>query len=162
LDQLQALTADTHLTAWDILLRLVAAVLCGLFAGIDRELRGKAAGMRTHMLVALAAAAFTIITFELFYRVTAHDENAAADPLRIAEAVVTGVAFLGGGAIIRSGGGVRGLTTGANIWLAGAMGVACGAGYYLIAGICLALALLILVVLGWVEARYLDRDGTAP
>jgi putative Mg2+ transporter-C (MgtC) family protein len=156
LDQLAAVTTHTELAAWDLLLRLVAAVLCGLFAGIDRELRGKAAGMRTHMLVALAAAAFTIITFELFYRVTAYDQNAAADPLRIAEAVVTGVAFLGGGAIIRSGGDVRGLTTGANIWLAGAMGVACGAGFYVLAGICLALALVILVVLGWVEHRFLD------
>jgi putative Mg2+ transporter-C (MgtC) family protein len=160
LDQLAAVTTNTELPVWDILLRLVAAVLCGLFAGIDRELRGKAAGMRTHMLVALAAAAFTIITFELFYRVTAYDQNAAADPLRIAEAVVTGVAFLGGGAIIRSGGDVRGLTTGANIWLAGAMGVACGAGFYVLAGICLALALVILVALGWVEHRYLDgKDG---
>ena len=142
-----------------MLLRLVAAVLCGLLAGVDRELRGKAAGMRTHMLVALAAAAFTIITFELFYRVTAYDEDAAADPLRIAEAVVTGVAFLGGGAIIRSGGDVRGLTTGANIWLAGAMGVACGAGFYVLAAICLALALLILVVVGWIEHRYIDGEG---
>jgi putative Mg2+ transporter-C (MgtC) family protein len=161
LDQLPALATETELTAPEMLLRLAMAVLCGMLAGVDRELRGKAAGMRTHMLVALAAAAFTIITFELFYRVTAHDENAAADPLRIAEAVVTGVAFLGGGAIIRSGADVRGLTTGANIWLAGAMGVACGAGFFVLAGICLALALVILVVIGWIEHRFLGGGGDA-
>jgi putative Mg2+ transporter-C (MgtC) family protein len=151
--------APTHLGALEMLIRLVAAVLFGLFAGIDRELRGKAAGMRTHMLVSLAAAAFTILTFELFYRVTAANENANADPLRIAEAVVTGVAFLGGGAIIRSGGGVQGLTTGANIWLAGAIGVACGAGLYVVAAICLGLALLVLVVMGWIERRLLGTGG---
>jgi putative Mg2+ transporter-C (MgtC) family protein len=159
MEQLFESAASTHLGAADIALRLVAAVVFGLFAGIDRELRGKAAGMRTHMLVSLAAAAFTILTFELFYRVTAADENAAADPLRIAEAVVTGVAFLGGGAIIRSGGGVQGLTTGANIWLAGAIGVACGAGLYLVAAICLALALVVLVVMGWIERKFLGTGG---
>jgi putative Mg2+ transporter-C (MgtC) family protein len=148
----------TELPSVDILLRLMAAVVCGLFLGIDRELRGKAAGMRTHMLVSLAAATFTILTFEIYHQVTGENESAAADPLRITEAVVAGVAFLGGGAIIRSGGDIRGLTTGANIWIAGAMGVACGAGYYMIAAFCLVLALIVLVALGWIEHRFINGD----
>lgn len=132
------------------------AVAFGLLVGIDRELLGKAAGLRTHMLVSLAAAAFTTLTLEMFHSISAMDEDAAADPLRIAEAVVTGVAFLGGGAIIRSQGDVHGLTTGASIWLAGALGVACGAGYVLVGAMCLALALIILVVVGWLERRVLQ------
>ena len=70
----------TELPSVDILLRLMAAVVCGLFLGIDRELRGKAAGMRTHMLVSLAAATFTILTFEIYHQVTGENESAAADP----------------------------------------------------------------------------------
>ena len=147
---------QTEIPFLQILVRLIVAVGFGLVIGLDRELRGKAAGLRTHMLVALAAAAFTILTFEMFYSISQADPNATADPLRIAEAVVTGVAFLGGGAIIRSRGDVHGLTTGANIWLAGALGVACGAGYFLVAFTCLSLALIILIVVGWIERRWLE------
>ena len=147
---------QTEIPLLQIAFRLLAAVAFGLVIGFDRELLGKPAGLRTHMLVSLAAAAFTILTFEMFHRISAMDENAAADPLRIAEAVVTGVAFLGGGAIIRSQGDVHGLTTGANIWLAGAVGVACGAGYLLVGVMCLGLALIILVLVGWLERRVLQ------
>ena len=102
------------------------------------------------MLTALAAAVFTIITFEI-YAVTVRDPGSSADPIRIIEAVTAGVAFLAAGAIFRSSGGVQGLTTGAGMWLAGAIGVATGAGYFVLAAMATALAAFILAVLRQLE-----------
>lgn len=89
--------------------RLLLAAAAGAAVGFDRELKDRPAGLRTHMLTSLAAAVFTILTFEIYQRSTS-----TADPVRIIEAVTAGVAFLAAGAIIQSrGGGVKGLTTGA-------------------------------------------------
>lgn len=127
------------------------ACVVGAAVGFDRELRNKPAGLRTHILVSLAAAVFTLITFELYVEFASRNDAGNADPIRIIEAVTAGVAFLAAGAIIRSRGNVRGLTTGANMWLAGALGVACGGGYYFLALLGTVFALLILVVLGRME-----------
>ena len=140
-----------HIAPWEAFLRLLAAVLVGAAVGFDRELRNKPAGLRTHMLISLAAALFTLITFELHHAVVSANENTTADPIRIIEAVTAGVAFLAAGAIIQSRGNVRGLTTGANMWLAGALGVACGAGDYTLAAFGTVLALIVLVMLGRLE-----------
>ena len=143
----------TLIAPWDVFLRLSVAVLVGAAVGWDRERRNKPAGLRTHILVSLAAALFTVITFELHAEVSRVSRDVTADPIRIIEAVTSGVAFLAAGAIIRGRGGVQGLTTGANMWLAGALGVACGSGYYAIAGIATVFAILVLVVLARVEAK---------
>lgn len=137
----------------EAILRTFMAVIVGSLVGLDRELRNKPAGLRTHILISLAAALFTLITFELHSQFTGEDGTKTADPVRIIEAVTAGVAFLAAGAIIQSRGNVHGLTTGANMWLAGALGVACGAGYYMLATIGTAFALIVLVVLGKIEAR---------
>src|SRR5690606_23421504 len=116
--------------------RLAVAALLGAIIGFERELRNRPAGLRTHMLTSLAAAAFTVLTFEIYHEMV--DLNAAIarlDPLRVIEAVTAGVAFLAAGAIIRSGGNIKGLTTGAGMWMAGAIGVACGSGFYVVAAI---------------------------
>ena len=113
----------------EIVLRLVAASLVAGLLGWERESRGRAAGLRTHILTALAAVVFTILAFEIY---VGYDRS--GDPIRIIEAVTSGVAFLAAGAIIRSHGDVKGLTTGASMWMAGALGVACGAGFYALAG----------------------------
>ena len=135
-------------------LRVLMAVVVGSLIGLDRELRNKPAGLRTHILISLAAALFTLITFELHHQFTGgEDGTRTADPVRIIEAVTAGVAFLAAGAIIQSRGNVHGLTTGANMWLAGALGVACGAGYYFLATIGTAFALIVLVVLAKLEKR---------
>jgi putative Mg2+ transporter-C (MgtC) family protein len=105
------------------------------------------------MLVALAAALFTLITFELFYEARSDTNPGPADPIRIIEAVTAGVAFLAAGAIIQARGQVQGLTTGAAMWLAGAVGVASGAGYYTIAIMATILALLILALLAYLQQR---------
>jgi len=133
--------------------RLVLACGLGAVIGWERERRDRPAGLRTHMLTALAAAMFTIITFEIHARIVASGDNTNADPIRVIEAVTAGVAFLAAGAIFRSGGNVHGLTTGAGMWLAGAIGVASGGGYYALAIMATLLAAFILAALRRLEAR---------
>lgn len=133
--------------------RLGAASLAGMIIGLEREWRQKPAGLRTHMLVSLAAAAFTIISFELYHTSLEISENSSGDPIRVIEGVVAGVAFLGAGVIIQSRGDVRNLTTGATIWMSGATGLACGGGFYIVAGLLVAASLVILVVLGLLEGK---------
>lgn len=131
--------------------RLGVALILGMFVGLDREARQKPAGLRSHMLVSLAAASFTIMTSLVVRDASFFSETVRADPLRLMEAVVTGVAFLGAGAIIQGRGSVRGITTGASLWLAGALGVACGFGYFTLAVLTAILGLFVLFVLGWIE-----------
>jgi putative Mg2+ transporter-C (MgtC) family protein len=145
-----------------MLVRLLVATVLGALVGFDRELRNKPAGLRTHILISLAAAVFTLITFELHLEVTQR-ERSTADPIRIIEAVTAGVAFLAAGAIIQSRGNVRGLTTGANMWLAGALGVASGAGFYALAAIATIFALIVVTVIGRMESTLNDkRDSGEP
>lgn len=156
---------STVIAPWDVFLRLSVAVLVGAAVGWDREKRNKPAGLRTHILISLAAALFTVITFELHAEVSRVSREINADPIRIIEAVTSGVAFLAAGAIIRGRGGVQGLTTGANMWLAGALGVACGSGYYSIALIACVFAILVLVVLARLEDKIepgADRSADPP
>jgi putative Mg2+ transporter-C (MgtC) family protein len=153
---------STQIAPWEACLRMFIAALVGGAVGFDRELRNKPAGLRTHILISLAAAVFTLITFELHAEVRQHEGALNADPIRIIEAVTAGVAFLAAGAIIRSRGSVQGLTTGANMWLAGALGVSCGAGYYTLAALGTAFALIVLIALGRVERSLEARRGGAP
>ena len=136
---------NTSIPLATILLRLLLATVLGAAIGLEREWKSRPAGLRTHMLTALASATFTLITLELLADARKQKET-AADPIRVIEAVTAGVAFLAAGAIIQSRGAVKGLTTGAGMWLAGAVGVATGAGYYVIAVFASVLALVILTV----------------
>jgi len=113
------------------LARLALAVVLGGAIGFERELRDREAGLRTHMLVCLGSALFTIVSAYGFHEFLAsNDQVIRADPTRIAAQIVTGIGFLGAGAIIRQGVSVRGLTTAATLWVAAAIGIAAGAGYY--------------------------------
>ncbi|MEQ9812734.1 MAG: MgtC/SapB family protein [Azospirillaceae bacterium] len=152
---------ETSFTLLEISLRLGAASLAGFIIGLDREMTDRPAGLRTHMLVSVAAAMFTLISFEIVLTAQELDGSTNSDPVRVVEAVLTGVAFLGAGTIIRAGRKVQGVTTGASIWLVGALGVACGGGYYLIALAGGVLAFLILTVLGFVERKLAEssKDG---
>jgi putative Mg2+ transporter-C (MgtC) family protein len=145
----------THIPEGEIFLRLILATVFGATIGIDRELRQHPAGLRTHMLTSAAAALFTILTLELYHevRATAGDHRATADPIRVVEAVTAGVAFLAAGAIIQGRGTVHGLTTGAGMWLAGAIGVACGTGRFTIALMAVVLALVVLSLFHAIEDR---------
>jgi putative Mg2+ transporter-C (MgtC) family protein len=144
---------ETELPLVDVLARLAAAMIAGMILGLEREWRQKPAGLRTHMLVSLAAAAFTILAFELFRASLEIAPDSKGDPIRVIEGVIAGVAFLGAGTIIQSRGDVKGLTTGASIWLSGATGLACGGGYYVLAAITVALAFVVLALVGLFERK---------
>jgi putative Mg2+ transporter-C (MgtC) family protein len=117
---------------WEVVLRLMlAALLCGAI-GFEREVRDQPAGFRTHILLGLGAALFTLVSaygFEPFTRAALGSGGLQFDPTRISAQIVAGVGFLGAGAIIRQGRDVRGLTTAASLWAVSAIGMAAGAGY---------------------------------
>jgi putative Mg2+ transporter-C (MgtC) family protein len=115
----------TSLGGWEALLRLAAAAGLGAAVGIERELREREAGIRTHLLVSLGSCLFTIVGAYGF-----EDFGSKVDPTRVAAQIVTGIGFLGAGAIIREGISVRGLTTAGSLWIVAAIGMAAGAGYY--------------------------------
>lgn len=136
-----------------LMLRLGGAVvLCGLI-GMEREAKGQAAGLRTHILVGLASCTYAIVT--LIIVELARGDLVRVDPLRIVEAVTGGVAFLAAGMIIFHNGEVKGLTTGAGMWLAAAVGLCCGLGLWPIAAIATGLSLLVMAALKGVETRLL-------
>lgn len=144
-------------TAWTVAAPLLAALALGAVIGWEREWRQKPAGLRTHMLVSLGAASFTLVTFSIYESVlAAGDGPSRVDPLRIVEGVIGGIGFLGAGAIIRDRGSVEGLTTAGTIWLSGSLGLACGSRHYTIAVISMALAIVALVVFGLFERRVME------
>jgi len=150
------MTPDIH---WaDGLLRIaVAAALTGAI-GMERELRERAAGLRTHMLVGVGSALFTIVSAYAWTDFAFSSESGVVfDPTRIAAQIVTGIGFLGAGAIIRQGLSVRGLTTAAGLWVVAAIGMAVGAGYYSAAVIATGVVLVGLGPLRWVEGGALSR-----
>jgi putative Mg2+ transporter-C (MgtC) family protein len=115
----------------ELVLRLALAAALGAAIGLERELREREAGLRTHLLVSLGSALFTVVSAYGFHAFLSSGANVVrADPTRIAAQIVTGIGFLGAGAIIRQGLSVRGLTTAATLWVVAAIGLACGAGYY--------------------------------
>ena len=120
-----------------IILRLLLATALGAIIGFQRERAGKPAGLRTHILICLGAALFTVASIYGF--------GAASDPARIAAGVLIGVGFLGAGIIMRTGEGiVAGLTTAATIWVVAGVGLAAGAGLYLVSAVATVLILIVL------------------
>jgi putative Mg2+ transporter-C (MgtC) family protein len=152
---------DTHIPMAEIALRMGVALGLGLLIGLEREWRRKAAGLRTNMLVALGSCVFLIVGLEILE--SSNEKTSQIDPTRIIEGIIGGIGFLGAGSIIRSGGDIRGLTTGAAIWTAGAVGVACGAGRFGIAILLTAAIIFTLFVVGALEPRaekiVKDRKG---
>jgi putative Mg2+ transporter-C (MgtC) family protein len=114
-----------------VLLRLVVAALLGGAIGMERELRERQAGLRTHLVVCVGSALFTLVSAYGFHEfLVSGGSLVRTDPTRIAAQIVSGIGFLGAGAIIRQGLSVKGLTTAATLWLVAAIGMASGAGYY--------------------------------
>ncbi|HOP10681.1 MAG TPA: MgtC/SapB family protein [Oscillospiraceae bacterium] len=140
---------------WTVLIRLVLAFVCGGIIGTERELKGRSAGIRTHILVALGSVMATMTGF------FAMDTFAlSSDPLRVAAQVISGIGFLGVGTILVTGHShIRGLTTAAGIWTTAAIGVALGAGFYEGALICTVLAFISIGFLQRLERRVKNKKG---
>jgi len=135
----------------DVVLRLLLAAGLGAAIGVEREFRQKPAGLRTNILIALGSALFTILSLEM--------TRGVPDTSRVAGQIVTGIGFLGGGAIMRNRDTVHGMTTAATIWVNAAIGVAAGTGQYAIATFTAALTLVVLVVLPPIETYFERRAG---
>jgi putative Mg2+ transporter-C (MgtC) family protein len=140
--------------------RLLLAAGLGAAIGLEREYRQKPAGLRTNILIAVGSALFTILSLEM--------TKGIGDTSRVAGQIVTGIGFLGGGAIMRNRDTVHGMTTAATIWVNAAVGIAAGMGQYALATFAVALTLLVLVVLPPIEiyferrAGWPDRHGPPP
>ena len=130
----------------EILMRVFSACMLGFAIGLEREMTNKYAGLRTNILVCLGACLFTIISIYGFPTVVTDEHaNGIRDTARVAAQVVTGIGFIGGGTVLRHGATVFGLTTAATLWMVASIGMACGAGQYLIAVVSTVISILILV-----------------
>lgn len=130
------MTTDLNLQV-ELAVRLLVAAVLGAAIGLERERRDHPAGMRTHLLVAVGSATFTVLSIEAF-------AAPGADPARVAAQIVTGIGFLGAGAILKRGANVKGLTTAASLWAVAAVGMAAGAAAW---GVAVAATLIVLVSL---------------
>ena len=151
---------DPVLVHWidlDVLTRVGVAAVIGLLLGLDREFRGRAAGLRTHGLVCFSAAALTVSMIALYHQL----DGERLDALRIFEATGAFIGIIGAGLIVFSKGRVKNLTTAAHLWLTAMIGIACGAGQWPLVLIGAVISILMLTLLGLVERRYFpDEDYT--
>lgn len=139
----------------EIIARILVSVLLGFVIGLERELTNKSAGLRTNILVCLGSTVFTILSIYAF--TYPENSNFPRDPARIAAQIVTGIGFIGGGTVLRHGVSVFGLTTAATLWIVAAIGMAVGAGSYLVALVTTIVAFLVLVLIRELERGYLSR-----
>ena len=150
--------ALVHWIHVDLFLRLSVAAILGLLLGLDRELRGHAAGLRTHGLVCFTAAAMTVSIIALYNQLGGE----RMDPLRVYEATGSFIGIIGAGLIVFSKGRVKNLTTAANLWLVAVIGIACGAGQWPLVVIGVVVSLIMMTALWFIESRFFpetERSG---
>jgi putative Mg2+ transporter-C (MgtC) family protein len=147
-----------HWSDLDLLTRLGVAAALGLLLGLDREMRGMAAGMRTHGLICFSAAAMTVSIISLYFQL----DGERMDPLRIFEATGTFIGIIGAGLIVFSKGQVKNLTTAAHLWLAAVIGIACGAGQWPLVAIGAAISVVMLTLLRIIERRFFPDEDYTP
>lgn len=140
-----------------ILFRITLAAILAFIPGIERELTGKFAGLRTHILVCLGACVFTILSIYGFKMHIAPDVIGTNDPARIAAQVITGIGFIGAGTVMRHGSNVFGITTAATLWMCAAIGMSCGCGEYLTAIIASLATLIVLILIRRLEKNVLSK-----
>lgn len=155
---MQDLFSATDIPWWDAGLRMLLACVSGAALGWDREHRGRPAGLRTHMLVALGSSGFALLAVSL---VVEAGDSTSVDPARIISGIIGGIGFLGAGAIIQSGGDVRGLTTAAGLWLTAAIGAAMGVGAFDLGAMLTVLGFVTIVVLRGFEQRVGPRGRSS-
>jgi len=140
---------------WEILLRIILSVVFGFAIGFEREITGKFAGLRTHILVCLGACVFTVISIYGFKFVTAEGVSGINDPARIAAQIITGIGFIGAGTVMRHGTSISGITTAATLWVVASIGMACGCGMFILAGCSTLVSLAVLISVRHFEKRFL-------
>lgn len=140
------------MTDIDIVLRLGIAVVGGLLLGLDRELRGISAGIRTHGIVSLSSAAITVAALLLYRTLPADGGSQNIDPLRVIQGLAQAIGFIAAGAIFVARGDVHNLTSAANLWLAAALGIAAGAGQYVLFGASLIFGLILITLVRLAES----------
>jgi putative Mg2+ transporter-C (MgtC) family protein len=138
---------------FEMLARILAAVVSGALIGYERSYHGRPAGFRTHTLVCTASSLLMLVTVYEAHWVRAAGEMVRLDPTRMAQGIMTGIGFLGAGVIIKEGLSVRGLTTAASIWITAAIGILAGIGFYFPLMVSVILTLGILALFRWIEAR---------
>ncbi len=154
---------DPILVHWidtDVLMRLGVAAVIGLLLGLDRELRGLAAGMRTHGLICLSAAMMTVSILALYHELGGDAAGSKMDPLRVFEAAGAFIGIIGAGLIVFSKGAVKNLTTAAHLWLAAIIGIACGAGQWPLVAIGSVISIVMLTLLRVLERKYFPDEDT--
>ena len=153
---LQNLTLIPESISGSLLIRLLAACVLGGAVGFERDIHGRAAGLRTNMLVSVGAALFMLLSVAMaqIYSRGPESTGMRVDPSRIAAQIVTGIGFLGAGAIIKSGFDIRGLTTAACLWVSAGVGMAAGAGLFEMAILVTAIGLFVLVIINRFERVY--------
>jgi len=142
----------------ELIVKPLVASICGAILGWDREIRGRAAGLRTQMLVCLGACTFTMATLEFFDFMKEQYPDGNTDPTRVIAGVIGGIGFLGAGSIMRSGDSIQGVTTAATVWVVGAIGTACGLGLYSLAWVSVTFAALILIGLAKLERDIIESN----
>lgn len=141
----------------EVIYQLLLAIFFGALIGLEREYKGKEAGLQTYSLVTLGTCLFTIISFELF-NFSLNSTGVNFDPLRIIQAIAIGIGFIGAGVIFRQTSGVVGLTTAAGLWTTAAIGIAVGAKFYLLAAITTFFTILILAGFGLLEEKFFEKN----
>jgi putative Mg2+ transporter-C (MgtC) family protein len=139
----------------EIICQLLLATFLGALVGLEREYKGKEAGLQTYSLVALGASIFTIISFKVFNSFV-DTPNINFDLLRVVQAMAIGIGFIGAGVIFRQSSGILGLTTAAGLWATAAIGIAVGAKFYFLAVLAALISLLILAGLGLLEKKFFN------
>ncbi len=138
----------------EVMLRLLVSVILSGLIGLERQMQRRTAGLRTHILVCLGS---SLIMLTSLYVFDIYNEKVALDPARIAAGVITGIGFLGAGAILRDQTGIKGLTTAASLWVVAGIGLAVGCGFYLGAFFTTVLALIVLLILRYAETSVIDK-----
>lgn len=155
----QELIYAGEIPLWDVVVRLTAAAVGGMILGLDRELRGRATGLRTHGMVSLSSCVITISAFLVYEDALATRDTVSVDPLRAIQGLAQAIGFIAAGAIFVAKGDVRNLTSAANLWLAAAFGIALGAGQYALAVSAVVLGVVLMSVVRVVERKlHLKRD----
>src|SRR2546423_14474116 len=137
---------------YEILARLMAALVAGAFIGYERSYHGRPAGFRTHALVCTASSVLMLVTVYEAHGVPVTGYAVQLDPTRMAQGIMTGIGFLGAGVIIKEGLSVRGLTPAASIWITAAIGILAGIGFYFPLVLSVVLTLGVLSIFRWIEA----------